>query len=172
MLVDRFLDDAIEIDVDALCDGDEVFIGGVKDAGRGTVLRVPRLRLGVGDPHHLPRWWPRVERVEAVDEGAWTSVLRSDRGKVVRADYRVEAHEPPLRRAWAQELAGSPFERFLRRNRTEVALAARDGGTAVRLSVQQHPRGMARFGGFMVRRAAVRSLDDALAALAGMLEAP
>ena len=21
----------------------------------------------VGDPHHLPRWWPLTERVEAVD---------------------------------------------------------------------------------------------------------
>ncbi|WP_219413616.1 carbamoyl-phosphate synthase large subunit [Pseudonocardia nigra] len=31
VLVDRFLDDAIEIDVDALCDGDEVFIGGVME---------------------------------------------------------------------------------------------------------------------------------------------
>ncbi|SHJ93084.1 carbamoyl-phosphate synthase large subunit [Pseudonocardia thermophila] len=31
VLVDRFLDDAIEIDVDALCDGHEVFIGGVME---------------------------------------------------------------------------------------------------------------------------------------------
>jgi carbamoyl-phosphate synthase large subunit len=31
VLVDRFLDDAVEIDVDALCDGDEVFIGGVME---------------------------------------------------------------------------------------------------------------------------------------------
>jgi carbamoyl-phosphate synthase large subunit len=31
VLVDRFLDDAIEIDVDALCDGDNVFLGGVME---------------------------------------------------------------------------------------------------------------------------------------------
>jgi len=31
VLVDRFLDDAIEIDVDALCDGVEVFLGGVME---------------------------------------------------------------------------------------------------------------------------------------------
>jgi carbamoyl-phosphate synthase large subunit len=31
VLVDRFLDDAIEIDVDALCDGQEVFVGGVME---------------------------------------------------------------------------------------------------------------------------------------------
>ncbi|GAA4537474.1 carbamoyl-phosphate synthase large subunit [Pseudonocardia xishanensis] len=31
VLVDKFLDDAIEIDVDALCDGEDVFIGGVME---------------------------------------------------------------------------------------------------------------------------------------------
>jgi carbamoyl-phosphate synthase large subunit len=31
VLVDRFLDDAIEIDVDALCDGEEIFVGGVME---------------------------------------------------------------------------------------------------------------------------------------------
>ncbi len=31
VLVDRFLDDAVEIDVDALCDGVEVFLGGVME---------------------------------------------------------------------------------------------------------------------------------------------
>jgi len=31
VLVDRFLDDAIEIDVDALCDGGEIFLGGVME---------------------------------------------------------------------------------------------------------------------------------------------
>jgi len=29
VLLDRFLDDAMELDVDAICDGDEVFIGGI-----------------------------------------------------------------------------------------------------------------------------------------------
>ena len=37
----------------------------------------------VGDPHHLPRWWPLTERVEAVDPQAWTSVLRSTRSNGV-----------------------------------------------------------------------------------------
>ncbi|MGH3961640.1 MAG: carbamoyl-phosphate synthase large subunit [Pseudonocardiaceae bacterium] len=31
VLVDRFLDDAIEIDVDALCDGNEVYLGGIME---------------------------------------------------------------------------------------------------------------------------------------------
>jgi uncharacterized protein YndB with AHSA1/START domain len=119
----------------------------------------------VGDPYHLPRWWPLTERVESVDADAWTSVLRSERGKVVRADYRVAAHEPPRRRAWTLDLAGSPFERLLREHRTEVALAAAGEGTAVTLTEEQRARGTARLGGFMVRRAARRRLDEALAAL-------
>ena len=126
----------------------------------------------VGDPHHLPRWWPLTERVESVDEDAWTSVLRSSRGKVVRADYRVEAHEPPRRRAWTMDLAGSPFERLLRSHLTEVVVAPADGGCVVRLVEVQRARGTARLGGFLVRRATARRLDDALDALAEVVGAP
>jgi uncharacterized protein YndB with AHSA1/START domain len=122
----------------------------------------------VADPHHLPRWWPLTERVEAVDADAWTSVMRSDRGKVVRADYRVEASEPPRRRAWSQALEGTPFERLLREHRTEVALA-RGGGTVVTLTVTQRGRGTARLGMWMMRRATRQRLDDALDGLEGAL---
>ena len=123
----------------------------------------------VGDPHHLPRWWPLTERVEAVEPEAWTSVLRSESGKVVRADYRVEAHEPPRRRAWSQQLEGSPFERLLREHRTEIALAPAGGGTEVTLTVTQRGRGTARLGMFMLRKAARRQLDEALDGLAAAL---
>ena len=123
----------------------------------------------VADPHHLPRWWPLTERVEAVDAEAWTSVMRSDRGKVVRADYRVEANEPPRRRAWSQALTGTPFERLLREHRTGVALAPDGEGTLVTLTVSQRGRGTARLGMWMMRRATRRRLDDALDALAGTL---
>jgi uncharacterized protein YndB with AHSA1/START domain len=123
----------------------------------------------VGDPFSLPRWWPRVERVESVDADAWTSVLRSDRGKAVRADYVVEVHEPPRRRAWTQQLAGSPFERLLRSHRTEVVLAESGGGTEVTLTVDQRARGTARLGGFLVRRATARALDQALVNLEGLV---
>ena len=37
VLVDRFLDDAVEIDVDALFDGDELYLGGVMEIGRAHV---------------------------------------------------------------------------------------------------------------------------------------
>jgi uncharacterized protein YndB with AHSA1/START domain len=119
----------------------------------------------VGDPHHLPRWWPRVERVESVDADAWTCVMRTDRGNVVRADYKLLADEAGRRREWAQQLAGSPFERLLREHRTAVTLAGGPEGTAVELTVVSKGRGTARLGGFMMRRAQRRQLDEALASL-------
>ena len=48
-----------------------------------------RVWATVADPHHLPRWWPRVARVEGVDGRHFTEVLRTDRGKAVRADFTV-----------------------------------------------------------------------------------
>jgi len=116
----------------------------------------------VGDPHHLPRWWPMCERVESVADDAWTSVLRSGRGKLVRADYRVAEEEPPRRRAWTMDLAGSPFERLLAEHRTEVVLAPDGDGTRVTLAEEQRSRGTAKLGGFMVRRATRGRLDAAL----------
>jgi uncharacterized protein YndB with AHSA1/START domain len=126
----------------------------------------------VGDPHHLPRWWPRVERVESVDADAWTTVMRSPRGHVVRADYRLVETERGRRREWAQQLAGTPFERLLREHRTAVELAgAGERATEVTLTVVSRGRGTARLGGFMMRRAQRRQLDEALDALAEVVAA-
>lgn len=122
----------------------------------------------VGDPHHLPRWWPRVERVESVDDKAWTCVMRTDRGNVVRADYALVASDAGRRREWAQQLAGSPFERLLREHRTAVRVAAAGDGTEVELSVVAKGRGTARLGALMMRRAQARQLDAALDALDGI----
>jgi len=110
-----------------------------------------------------------VERVETVDPEGWTSVLRSTRGRVVRADYRVEADEPLRRRAWSQQLEGSPFDRVLRWHRTAVTVEPAGEGTSVALEVDARGRGTARLGSFMMRRATVRQLDAALDALAGVL---
>jgi uncharacterized protein YndB with AHSA1/START domain len=43
----------------------------------------------IRDPHHLPRWWPRVNRVEDVDGGAFTEVMTTAKGNVVRADFQL-----------------------------------------------------------------------------------
>jgi hypothetical protein len=43
----------------------------------------------VGDPRHLARWWPKVQRVEDADGEAFTEVLQTDRGRPVRADWTI-----------------------------------------------------------------------------------
>jgi uncharacterized protein YndB with AHSA1/START domain len=124
-----------------------------------------RVWATVGDPHHLPRWWPRVERVEGVSRDRFTEVLGTDRGRSVRADFRVVESSAPARRVWEQELAGSPFERVFSAARTEVALEPADGGTRVTIVVRLRMRGPGRLGGWVVRRATRRVLDEALGAL-------
>ena len=124
----------------------------------------------VRDPYHLPRWWPRTQRVEGVSDAGWTSVLTSDRGRAVRADYRVQASRGRERRRWAQELAGTPFERIFAELVTELVLTSEGSKTVVGLEITQRPRGWARFGGLMLRRATGRQLDAALAGLAGLVE--
>ena len=119
----------------------------------------------VADPRSLARWWPRVERVKSVSDDGWTTVLRSDRGRALRADWRLEANEAG-RRAWAQELEGTPFAKVLHHRRVEVRVAAAGEGTRVELELSQRGRRMARFGSFMLRRAARKELDGALDGLA------
>jgi uncharacterized protein YndB with AHSA1/START domain len=119
----------------------------------------------VSDPAALPRWWPRTERVEGVTASAWTAVLRSPRGRPVRADWRLEGEEAPARRAWAQDIEGTPFARVLAERRVEARLAEYQGGTRVTLELRQRGRRWARFGGWQMRRAARREIYGALAGL-------
>jgi uncharacterized protein YndB with AHSA1/START domain len=123
----------------------------------------------VGDAHALPRWWPRTERVENVREDAWTTVMRSDRGRVVRADWRLEASEPPSLRAWSQAIEGTPFERVISERRVEVRVAPAGDGTAVTLELRQRSRKLGRVGDLVLRGPAARELDAALAQLAEAL---
>jgi uncharacterized protein YndB with AHSA1/START domain len=121
----------------------------------------------VCDPHHLPRWWPRVQRVEAVDAERFTEVLGTEKGRSVRADFRVLESSAPEVRRWSQEVEGSPFERLLRSAEIEVRLAPEDAsGTRVTLTIRQRLRGVGALGGFLVRRAARRQADEALDGLA------
>jgi uncharacterized protein YndB with AHSA1/START domain len=77
----------------------------------------------IRDPHHLPRWWPRVTRVEDVDSGAFTEVMRTRKGKLVRADFRVAACDETERTlVWEQLLEGTPFARVLHSAATQVWL--------------------------------------------------
>jgi len=116
----------------------------------------------LADPYALPRWWPLTRRVEGVSERAWTMVLGKAGGRAVRADQKLEASEPPRLRRWALEVPGSPFERIL----TASSVEARLDGQELTLTLRQSPRGWARFGGLMLRRAARRQLDEALSGMA------
>jgi uncharacterized protein YndB with AHSA1/START domain len=127
----------------------------------------------VSDPARLPAWWPGVSRVEEASREAWTTVLISPKGKSVRADYSlVEAREPEWLR-WRQELEESPFERLLSEATTELELEPDPGGgTRVRVTLNQRPRGWARFSPFQLRAAAARQAEGALEGLAGLAGDP
>jgi carbon monoxide dehydrogenase subunit G len=123
----------------------------------------------VGDPSHLPRWWPKVQRVESVTGSDFTAVYGTSKGRPVRADYRVTASDAPRHRRWEQIVEGSPFERFISAFATVADVEPRDGGATITLTVEQKLRGMSRFGGFLARRGMRKQLDQALDGLESVL---
>jgi uncharacterized protein YndB with AHSA1/START domain len=150
---------------------------------RTIAASVQELWEVVGDPHHLPRWWPRVNRMEAVKDDEFTEVLMSAKGKIVRADFRLLDVSGPHRIVWAQQVENTPFERVLKSAETEIGLSALDGGsqgpaTEVTIELRQELQGVvpssgrrswmsgvSRLGGPLVRRAANATLTEALAGL-------
>ena len=140
-------------------------------ARRSRTIGAPATEIWeiVRDPHHLPRWWPRVERVEDVEGGAFTEVMRTAKGKVVRADFDVlSADEVRRELRWSQRVQGTPFGRLLSSAETQVRLSPVTGAqpspaTEVTLELRQVLTGFfPRFGGHMVKRAAAATLDEAL----------
>lgn len=135
------------------------------------MIAAPRDRVWdlIADPHHLPRWWPRTVRVEDVrrvgsgKRSRWTTVLGTEKGRGVRADYRCTSAAAGERYVWEQEIEGTPFERILRSSSLEIRMA--DGGqdeTRVTLSSRERLRGLSRLGSPMMRMATRRRLDEAL----------
>jgi uncharacterized protein YndB with AHSA1/START domain len=116
----------------------------------------------IEDPHHLPRWWPGVARVEGVQPDRWTQVFTTKKGRPVRADFRVLESHPPWLRSWQQEVMGTPFERVLNESIIEIGLEPGDGGTQVTITHHQKLRGYSRTGGSLLRRATARTLSEAL----------
>jgi uncharacterized protein YndB with AHSA1/START domain len=122
----------------------------------------------ISDPYNLPRWWPRTSRVESVDRkpggkrSQWTKVLETAEGRGVRADYRCLSAAEGERYVWEQQLAGSPFERHLRRSVVEIGLREKGGDTEVSLASEQKLRGMSRLGSPMMRGGQRKILDEAL----------
>jgi uncharacterized protein YndB with AHSA1/START domain len=142
----------------------------VPKARRSRVILAPRSAVWrvVSDPYQLSRWWPRVTRVEGVQERkrgtgtAWTKVMETKSGRVVRADFRCLYAKDPSSYAWEQEVDGTPFEKVFRSAVTRIDLSDDQRGTLVSLETQQRLRGMSRFGGFMIKRATTVQLDHAL----------
>jgi uncharacterized protein YndB with AHSA1/START domain len=140
-------------------------------ARRTRRLAVPPERVWevVADPHHMARWWPEVRRMEGISDDRFTQVFMTKKGRMVRADQFLLEVEPPVpgseepaRICWTQELEGTPFERVLEESVTEVLLQGEDGETLVTISQSQKLRGYSRTGGFLLRRATRRKLDQAL----------
>lgn len=134
---------------------------------RVVAASAERIWALIGDPHNLPRWWPRTLRVEDVQgsgrRARWTAVLETERGSGVRADYRCEAASEPTRLVWAQDVQGTPFERILRASELEIRIAPEPPGRSrVTLTSDETLRGFARLGAGMMRGAARRRLDEAL----------
>lgn len=162
------------------------------NARRSRTIAAPADELWrlVSDPYHLPRWWPRVTRVEDVHDGAFTEVMRTRRGKTVRADFdlvRSDAASRTMR--WDQRIEGTPFAAVLSASQTELQLAPlqqdADGAAATEVTIELRQEmsggvvagsrfaGGARgsrwtgrfglsFGARMVRRAAAATIDEAL----------
>ena len=142
VLVDRFLEDAIEIDVDALCDGTEVYIGGVmehiEEAGihsGDSACALPPVTLGRSDIEAVRR------ATEAIAHGVGVVgllnvqyALKDDVLYVLEANPRASRTVPfvskataiPLAKACARVMLGTSISQL----RAEGVLAPTgDGAT-------------------------------------------
>ncbi|WP_182357168.1 carbamoyl-phosphate synthase large subunit [Tomitella gaofuii] len=142
VLVDRFLEDAIEIDVDALCDGDEVYLGGVmehiEEAGihsGDSACALPPITLGRQDVEAVRR------STEALAKGIGVHglmnvqyALKDDVLYVLEANPRASRTVPfvskatgvPLAKAAARIMLGESIAQL---RAAGVLPATGDGGT-------------------------------------------
>jgi carbamoyl-phosphate synthase large subunit len=141
VLVDRFLDDAIEVDVDALYDGEELFLGGVmehiEEAGihsGDSACALPPITLGRADIARIR------EATEAIAHGVGVRgllnvqfALAGDVLYVLEANPRAsrtvpfvsKATDVPLAKAAARIMLGTSIASL----RTEGLLPEGDGAT-------------------------------------------
>ena len=113
VLVDRFLEDAIEIDVDALCDGTEVYIGGVmehiEEAGihsGDSACALPPVTLGRSDIEAVRRATESIAHgVGVVGLLNVQYALKDDVLYVLEANPRASRTVPFVSKATAVPLA-------------------------------------------------------------------
>ncbi|MBF6354354.1 carbamoyl-phosphate synthase large subunit [Nocardia higoensis] len=113
VLVDRFLEDAIEIDVDALCDGEEVYLGGVmehiEEAGihsGDSACALPPITLGRSDIEAVRR--STVALAKGIGVQGLLNVqyaLKDDVLYVLEANPRASRTVPFVSKATAVPLA-------------------------------------------------------------------
>jgi carbamoyl-phosphate synthase large subunit len=141
VLVDRFLEDAIEIDVDALCDGKEVYIGGVmehiEEAGihsGDSACALPPVTLGRSDIEKVRHATEAIARgVGVVGLLNVQYALKDDILYVLEANPRASRTVPfvskatavPLAKACARVMLGASISQL----RAEGLLAAHGDGT-------------------------------------------
>lgn len=113
VLVDRFLDNAIEIDVDALCDGDEVYLAGVmehiEEAGihsGDSACALPPMTLGTEDIDTVRRSTASLAREIGV-RGLMNVqfALKDDTLYVIEANPRASRTVPFVSKATGVPLA-------------------------------------------------------------------
>jgi carbamoyl-phosphate synthase large subunit len=142
VLVDRFLEDAIEIDVDALCDGTEIYIGGVmehiEEAGihsGDSACALPPVTLGRSDIEAVRRATEAIARgVGVVGLLNVQYALKDDVLYVLEANPRASRTVPfvskatavPLAKACARIMLGASISQL----RQEGLLIAEGDGTA------------------------------------------
>ncbi|MFC9895867.1 carbamoyl-phosphate synthase large subunit [Nocardia sp. NPDC127579] len=113
VLIDRFLEDAIEIDVDALCDGEEVYLGGVmehiEEAGihsGDSACALPPITLGRSDIEAVRR--STVALAKGIGVQGLLNVqyaLKDDVLYVLEANPRASRTVPFVSKATAVPLA-------------------------------------------------------------------
>ena len=139
VLVDRFLDDAVEIDVDALFDGDELYLGGVmehiEEAGihsGDSACALPPITLGRAEIERIRR------ATEAIARGVGVRgllnvqyALAADVLYVLEANPRASRTVPFVSKATAVPLAKAAARVMLgathRRSCAPRACCPRDG---------------------------------------------
>ncbi|MGH3545549.1 MAG: carbamoyl-phosphate synthase large subunit, partial [Mycobacteriales bacterium] len=143
VLVDRFLEDAIEIDVDALCDGEQVYLGGVmehiEEAGvhsGDSSCALPPITLGTGDIERVRSYTEAIARRLGV-RGLLNVqyALKDDVLYVLEANPRASRTVPFVAKATGVQLAKAAARVMLgasiARLRDEGLLRATgDGGDA------------------------------------------
>ena len=67
------------------------------------------------------------------------------------------------------QMEGSPFAKFMSAASEGARVEPSGDGCTVTLEIRQKLRGLSRFGGFLVKRATKRQLDEALDRLEGLL---